>query len=146
MAIHGQSLFRLNYPIKLYQWHHFCSSWNGKTGEWQLWVKAERVGRGFHNRVSAKCVLMNWLSRWMCKQYCYNVKRLVGKQKAVIMSHRFNDCAGMTNSTTVSFLLTSSNLCKQTRCANNALQKGNRKGEMLWPIYLAHRLDLIAWT
>lgn len=33
-------------------WHHACTSWNGKTGEWQIWVKAERVGRGFHNRVS----------------------------------------------------------------------------------------------
>lgn len=28
-----------------------CNSWNGNTGEWQLWVNAERVGRGFHNRV-----------------------------------------------------------------------------------------------
>lgn len=43
---------RLNYPLKLRKWHHACVSWNGKTGEWQLWVKAERVGRGFHNRVS----------------------------------------------------------------------------------------------
>lgn len=34
------------------KWHHACTSWNGKTGEWQLWIKAERVGRGFHNRVS----------------------------------------------------------------------------------------------
>lgn len=42
---------RLNYPLKLRKWHHACASWNGKTGEWQLWVKAERVGRGFHNRV-----------------------------------------------------------------------------------------------
>lgn len=42
---------RLNYPLKLRNWHHACASWNGKTGEWQLWVKAERVGRGFHNRV-----------------------------------------------------------------------------------------------
>lgn len=51
MAIHGQSLFRLNYPLKMFKWHHMCGSWNGKTGEWQLWVRAERVGRGFHNRV-----------------------------------------------------------------------------------------------
>lgn len=43
--------YRLNYPLKLRKWHHACVSWNGKTGEWQLWVKAERVGRGFHNRV-----------------------------------------------------------------------------------------------
>lgn len=52
LAVHGQSLFRLNYPLKMRKWHHACASWNGKTGEWQLWVKAERVGRGFHNRVS----------------------------------------------------------------------------------------------
>ncbi|XP_055389207.1 uncharacterized protein LOC129618459 [Condylostylus longicornis] len=51
MAIHGQQIFRLNYPLKMRKWHHVCSSWNGKTGEWQLWVKAERVGRGFHNRL-----------------------------------------------------------------------------------------------
>lgn len=47
---------RLNYPLKLRTWHHACASWNGKTGEWQLWVKAERVGRGFHNRVSMRVV------------------------------------------------------------------------------------------
>lgn len=52
MAVHGQSLFRLNYPFRMRRWHHACASWNGKTGEWQLWVKGERVGRGFHNRVS----------------------------------------------------------------------------------------------
>lgn len=45
------SVHRLNYPLKLRKWHHACASWNGKSGEWQLWVKAERVGRGFHNRV-----------------------------------------------------------------------------------------------
>uniref|UniRef100_A0A182SL46 Uncharacterized protein n=1 Tax=Anopheles maculatus TaxID=74869 RepID=A0A182SL46_9DIPT len=33
------------------KWHHACASWNGKTGEWQLWIKSERVGRGFHNRL-----------------------------------------------------------------------------------------------
>lgn len=44
---------RLNYPLKMRKWHHACTSWNGKTGEWQLWIKAERVGRGFHNRVSS---------------------------------------------------------------------------------------------
>nr|XP_019544567.2 uncharacterized protein LOC109415138 [Aedes albopictus] len=51
LAVHGQSLFRLNYPFRMRQWHHACASWNGKTGEWQLWVKSERVGRGFHNRL-----------------------------------------------------------------------------------------------
>ncbi|XP_055694385.1 uncharacterized protein LOC129796456 isoform X2 [Lutzomyia longipalpis] len=51
LAVHGQSLYRLNYPLRFRQWHHACTSWNGKTGEWQLWIKAERVGRGFHNRL-----------------------------------------------------------------------------------------------
>ncbi|KAF9800386.1 hypothetical protein SFRURICE_015896, partial [Spodoptera frugiperda] len=32
-------------------WYHNCQSWNGKTGEWQIWVNAERVGRGFNNRL-----------------------------------------------------------------------------------------------
>ncbi|XP_067635400.1 uncharacterized protein b6 [Eurosta solidaginis] len=49
MAIKGQQVFRLNYPLRVRQWHHQCSSWNGKTGEWQVWMKKERVGRGFHN-------------------------------------------------------------------------------------------------
>ncbi|XP_017062925.1 uncharacterized protein LOC108102442 [Drosophila eugracilis] len=49
MAIKGQQMYRLNYPLKMRQWHHMCSSWNGKTGEWQVWLKAERIGRGFHN-------------------------------------------------------------------------------------------------
>lgn len=52
MAVRGHSLYRLNYPLGLKKWHHFCTSWNGKTGEWQLWIKAERVGRGFYNRVT----------------------------------------------------------------------------------------------
>ncbi|XP_028043149.1 uncharacterized protein LOC114252735 [Bombyx mandarina] len=51
MAVHGQTFFRLNYPLKLNRWYHSCQSWNGKTGEWQIWVNAERVGRGFHNRL-----------------------------------------------------------------------------------------------
>ncbi|XP_032526612.1 uncharacterized protein LOC116777269 [Danaus plexippus] len=51
MAVHGQTFFRLNYPLKLNTWYHSCQSWNGKTGEWQVWVNAERVGRGFHNRL-----------------------------------------------------------------------------------------------
>ncbi|EDW82637.1 uncharacterized protein Dwil_GK25027 [Drosophila willistoni] len=49
MAIKGQQMYRLNYPLRMRQWHHMCSSWNGKTGEWQAWLKAERIGRGFHN-------------------------------------------------------------------------------------------------
>ncbi|KAJ8737495.1 hypothetical protein PYW08_000090 [Mythimna loreyi] len=51
MAVHGQTFFRLNYPLKLNAWYHSCQSWNGKTGEWQIWVNAERVGRGFNNRL-----------------------------------------------------------------------------------------------
>ncbi|XP_026760684.2 uncharacterized protein LOC113519705 [Galleria mellonella] len=51
LAVHGQTFFRLNYPLKLNTWYHSCQSWNGKTGEWQIWVNAERVGRGFHNRL-----------------------------------------------------------------------------------------------
>ncbi|CAH2036064.1 unnamed protein product, partial [Iphiclides podalirius] len=51
MAVHGQTFFRLNYPLKLNTWYHSCQSWNGKTGEWQVWVNAERVGRGFNNRL-----------------------------------------------------------------------------------------------
>ncbi|XP_011552614.3 uncharacterized protein LOC105384125 [Plutella xylostella] len=51
MAVHGQTFYRLNYPLKLNKWYHSCSSWNGKSGEWQVWVDAERVGRGFHNRL-----------------------------------------------------------------------------------------------
>ncbi|XP_034839178.1 uncharacterized protein b6 [Maniola hyperantus] len=50
-AVNGQTYFRLNYPLKLNTWYHSCQSWNGKTGEWQIWVNAERVGRGFHNRL-----------------------------------------------------------------------------------------------
>nr|CAI5823674.1 unnamed protein product [Callosobruchus analis] len=38
-------------PARLNKWYHTCQSWNGKTGEWQIWVNAERVGRGFHNRL-----------------------------------------------------------------------------------------------
>ncbi|XP_022227355.2 LOW QUALITY PROTEIN: uncharacterized protein LOC111077391 [Drosophila obscura] len=49
MAIKGQQMYRLNYPLRMRQWHHMCTSWNGKTGEWQAWLKAERIGRGFHN-------------------------------------------------------------------------------------------------
>ncbi|XP_050360656.1 uncharacterized protein LOC126780321 isoform X1 [Nymphalis io] len=51
MAVHGQTFFRLNYPLKLNTWYHACQSWNGRTGEWQIWVNGERVGRGFHNRL-----------------------------------------------------------------------------------------------
>ncbi|XP_012161536.1 uncharacterized protein LOC105665380 [Ceratitis capitata] len=49
MAIKGQQIYRLNYPLRVRQWHHHCTSWNGKTGEWQVWVKSERIGRGFNN-------------------------------------------------------------------------------------------------
>ncbi|XP_070499930.1 uncharacterized protein b6 [Chironomus tepperi] len=51
LAVRGYSLYRLGYPFQMKKWHHTCTSWNGKTGEWQLWVKSERVGRGFYNRL-----------------------------------------------------------------------------------------------
>ncbi|KAJ8971095.1 hypothetical protein NQ314_000877, partial [Rhamnusium bicolor] len=51
LAVEGHTFYRLNYPIRLNRWYHTCQSWNGKTGEWQIWVNAERVGRGFHNRL-----------------------------------------------------------------------------------------------
>ncbi|KAL3282965.1 hypothetical protein HHI36_006123 [Cryptolaemus montrouzieri] len=51
MAVEGHTFYRLNYPLRLNKWYHTCQSWNGKTGEWQIWVNAERVGRGFHNRL-----------------------------------------------------------------------------------------------
>ncbi|GLH13578.1 Uncharacterized protein GBIM_18118 [Gryllus bimaculatus] len=51
MAVNGHTFYRLNYPFRLHRWYHSCQSWNGKTGEWQAWVNAERVGRGFHNRL-----------------------------------------------------------------------------------------------
>ena len=52
MSVDGHTLYRLNYPLRLNRWYHSCQSWNGRTGEWQVWVNAERVGRGFHNLVS----------------------------------------------------------------------------------------------
>jgi len=51
LSIDGHTLYRLNYPLRINRWYHTCQSWNGKTGEWQIWVNAERVGRGFHNRL-----------------------------------------------------------------------------------------------
>ncbi|KAL1514175.1 hypothetical protein ABEB36_003474 [Hypothenemus hampei] len=51
LNIDGHTFYRLNYPLRLNRWYHTCQSWNGKTGEWQIWVNAERVGRGFHNRL-----------------------------------------------------------------------------------------------
>ncbi|XP_046615163.1 uncharacterized protein LOC124302734 [Neodiprion virginianus] len=51
MNIDGHNLFRLNYPLRLNKWYHSCQSWNGVTGEWQIWVNDERVGRGFNNRL-----------------------------------------------------------------------------------------------
>ncbi|CAG9823607.1 unnamed protein product [Phaedon cochleariae] len=51
MSVAGHTFYRLNYPLRLNRWYHTCQSWNGKTGEWQVWVNAERVGRGFHNRL-----------------------------------------------------------------------------------------------
>ncbi|KAK9500071.1 hypothetical protein O3M35_001409 [Rhynocoris fuscipes] len=54
LAIGGHTIYRLNYPVRLYKWYHACQSWNGRTGEWQLWVDSERVGRGFYNLLVGK--------------------------------------------------------------------------------------------
>lgn len=54
LAINGHTIYRINYPEKLFKWYHVCQSWNGHTGEWQLWINAERVGRGFYNLVSGE--------------------------------------------------------------------------------------------
>lgn len=62
MAINGHTIYRLNYPEKLFKWYHVCQSWNGHTGEWQLWVNAERVGRGFYNLVSQDNIFYFWLT------------------------------------------------------------------------------------
>nr|XP_012135863.1 PREDICTED: uncharacterized protein LOC105661904 isoform X1 [Megachile rotundata] len=51
MNVNGHNLYRLNYPLRLNKWYHSCQSWNGRTGEWQIWVNDERVGRGFNNRL-----------------------------------------------------------------------------------------------
>ncbi|CAL7942727.1 unnamed protein product [Xylocopa violacea] len=51
MNVGGHNLYRLNYPLRLNKWYHSCQSWNGRTGEWQIWVNDERVGRGFNNRL-----------------------------------------------------------------------------------------------
>ncbi|OXU27552.1 hypothetical protein TSAR_001405, partial [Trichomalopsis sarcophagae] len=51
MSVDGHNLYRLNYPLQLNKWYHSCQSWNGHTGEWQIWINDERVGRGFNNRL-----------------------------------------------------------------------------------------------
>ncbi|XP_076756709.1 pentraxin-related protein b6 [Xylocopa sonorina] len=51
MNVGGHNLYRLNYPLRLNKWYHSCQSWSGRTGEWQIWVNDERVGRGFNNRL-----------------------------------------------------------------------------------------------
>ncbi|XP_058809750.1 uncharacterized protein LOC131674950 [Phymastichus coffea] len=51
LNVDGHNLYRLNYPLRLNRWYHSCQSWNGRTGEWQIWVNDERVGRGFNNRL-----------------------------------------------------------------------------------------------
>lgn len=52
LNVDGHNLYRLNYPLRLNKWYHSCTSWNGRTGEWQIWVNDERVGRGYNNHVS----------------------------------------------------------------------------------------------
>ncbi|XP_050429968.1 uncharacterized protein LOC126839066 [Adelges cooleyi] len=56
LAINGHTIYRMNYPEKLFKWYHVCQSWNGHTGEWQLWVNTERVGRGFYNLMVGKLI------------------------------------------------------------------------------------------
>ncbi|GLV37738.1 b6 [Carabus blaptoides fortunei] len=51
LSVNGHTFYRLNYPLRLNRWYHSCQSWNGRTGEWQIWVNGERTGRGFHNRL-----------------------------------------------------------------------------------------------
>jgi len=58
LAINGHTIYRINYPEKLFKWYHVCQSWNGHTGEWQLWINSERVGRGFYNLVSGDAALV----------------------------------------------------------------------------------------
>lgn len=63
LAVNGHTLYRINYPIKLHKWYHSCQSWNGKTGEWQLWINGERVSRGYYNLVSAQS-LTSWYTSY----------------------------------------------------------------------------------
>ncbi|KAL1116627.1 hypothetical protein AAG570_005099, partial [Ranatra chinensis] len=56
MRVSGQTIYRLNYPIRLHRWYHACQSWNGRNGEWQIWVNSERIGRGFHNLVAGRII------------------------------------------------------------------------------------------
>uniref|UniRef100_A0A0K8SH11 Neuronal pentraxin-1 n=2 Tax=Lygus hesperus TaxID=30085 RepID=A0A0K8SH11_LYGHE len=62
LAIGGHTIYRLNYPLKKYKWYHSCQSWNGRTGEWQLWIDSERVGRGFYNLLAGKKIKGNGLA------------------------------------------------------------------------------------
>ncbi|XP_050536565.1 uncharacterized protein LOC126902899 [Daktulosphaira vitifoliae] len=57
LAINGHTIYRMNYPEKLFKWYHVCQSWNGHTGEWQLWINSERVGRGFYNLMVGKLIV-----------------------------------------------------------------------------------------
>lgn len=59
LAINGHTIYRINYPEKLFKWYHVCQSWNGHSGEWQLWINSERVGRGFYNLVSSAALICN---------------------------------------------------------------------------------------
>ncbi|XP_075211353.1 pentraxin-related protein b6 [Lycorma delicatula] len=56
LAVMGQTMYRLNYPVRLHKWYHSCQSWNGRTGEWQIWINSERIGRGFHNLLVGKTI------------------------------------------------------------------------------------------
>lgn len=51
LSVNDHTIYRINYPIKLFKWYHSCQSWNGNTGEWQIWINNERIARGYYNLV-----------------------------------------------------------------------------------------------
>ncbi|XP_065211669.1 uncharacterized protein LOC135839498 [Planococcus citri] len=56
LIVNGHTLYRINYPVKLFKWYHVCQSWNGKTGEWQIWINSERISRGYYNLMVGKTI------------------------------------------------------------------------------------------
>jgi hypothetical protein len=114
LSVDSHTFFRLNYPLRLNRWYHSCTSWNGRSGEWQIWVNAERVGRGFHNRVStlfrdtrdhSRKILMvtsrgrlNYVSQWLQHQTemmdltNYNTKLYRERKYQMIFNRSQNFC------------------------------------------------------
>lgn len=78
LSVEGHTFYRLNYPLRLNRWYHTCQSWNGKTGEWQIWVNGERVGRGFHNRVSE----LNFKRLFIDRGHSRRVSRIIYEKKS----------------------------------------------------------------